>query len=58
MDVYETTFDFVRRHHNQSSLTTVGDLVDSLEECDAVSKEDAFQMRLAIMNFEREIETV
>lgn len=53
--IYSTTFNLLKRSHNQPIEITFADLVDELEKLNALPKETVWQMRLAILHREQEI---
>jgi hypothetical protein len=52
--IYSTTFNLLKRSHNQPIEMTFADLVDELEKLNALPKETVWQMRLAILHTEQE----
>jgi hypothetical protein len=52
--IYSTTFNLLKRSHNQPIEMTFADLVDELEKLNAIPKETVWQMRLAILHTEQE----
>lgn len=52
--IYSTTFNIMKRCHNQPIEMTFADLVDELEKLNALPKETIWQMRLAILHMDQE----
>jgi hypothetical protein len=52
--IYSITFDLLRNKHNQPIEMTLADLVDELENLNAMPKETIWQMRLAILHRDQE----
>jgi hypothetical protein len=52
--IYSVTFNLMSRSNNQPIEMTFADLVDELEQLNALPKETVWQMRLAIMHREQE----
>lgn len=53
-DVYTITIDQLRKGDNQPVGMTLADLIDELEKLDALPKETAWQMRLALIHRDQE----
>lgn len=49
-DIYTMTLGLVRKGNNQPVEMTLADLIDELEKANAIAKDTAWQMRLAIMH--------
>jgi hypothetical protein len=52
--IYSITFNLLKNKHNQPIKMTLADLIDELDSVNALPKETAWQMRLAIMHHDQE----
>lgn len=52
--IYSATFNRLKNGHNQPIEMTLSDLIDELDRLNALPKETAWQMRLAIMHHDQE----
>lgn len=52
--IYSITFNRLKNGHNQPIEMTLSDLIDELDQLNALPKETAWQMRLAIMHHDQE----